>query len=51
MLTGTAQEDLHAYVGGSGAKRAQYLPERKIFGIKVAGNNETRILTAYHFSP
>jgi hypothetical protein len=51
MLTGIAQEDLRAYVGASGAKLAQYLPERKIFRIKVAENNKTRILTAYHFFP
>ena len=51
MLTGIAQEDLRAYVGASGAKLAQYLSERKIFHIKVAENNKTRLLTAYHFSP
>jgi hypothetical protein len=51
MLTGIAQEDLNAYVGASGAKLAKYLSERKIFRIKVAENNKTRVITTYHFFP
>jgi len=51
MLTGIVHEDLHAYVSASGAKLAKYLSERKIFLRKLAENNKTRVLTAYHFSP
>jgi hypothetical protein len=51
MFTCIVQEDLHAYVSASGATLAKYLSERKIFLRKVAENNKTRVLTAYHFSP
>jgi hypothetical protein len=50
-LTGITQQDFPAFVGASGAKLPKYLSKRKIFRIKVAENNKTSILTAYHYFP